>query len=104
MIRYRKFWKLLSERGISQNVLMKQYHISGKSLYSMKHDRYISTKVLDRLCRILHCSANELLEQEKEDDELSELICTIKTAEHQQNVADQEWLDFIRNAHTAPQE
>ena len=55
MISYRRFWKLLSQKGISQYELQRIHGISAHSLYALRHDQYVYTTLLDRLCEILQC-------------------------------------------------
>lgn len=82
MISYRKFWALLSARGISAKELRDTYGISARSIRALRQNNYVRTSLLDKLCRILNCSVSELLEQEEEDDELLRFIQVIRKKEH----------------------
>ena len=85
MISYRRFWRLLSQKGISQYELQRVHGISALSLYALRHDQYVYTTLLDRLCEILQCSVTDLLEEGEEDHELSSLILALREKEHQED-------------------
>lgn len=61
MIRY-TLWDTLREKGISQNKLKKEHHVSSGQLDRMRKNIYISTRTVDFLCSILDCPVEDIIE------------------------------------------
>lgn len=61
MICYRKLWKYMKEHNVSQYYLI-QHGIGNKTIYNLKRDCHISTVTLEKLCTILNCTPNEIIE------------------------------------------
>lgn len=60
MISYDKLWKVMKQKGISQYVLIKQYHISPGQITRLKRNESVSTHTLDVFCRILDCDIGDI--------------------------------------------
>lgn len=73
MISYDKFWQLLLKRHISQYRLTHYFHFSSGRLYTMRHNGYVRTSTIDKLCAILNCRPADLMEQ-KPDHEISKAV------------------------------
>ena len=70
MIVYTPFWKTLEESSESTYTLVKNHKISKGTLDQMRHNRGISTLIINDLCRILHCRVEDiLLYVENENDQ-----------------------------------
>ena len=52
MISYSPFWKTLTRR----------HNLSDSTLHRLKHNKDISTKTLNDLCRILNCKVQDIVE------------------------------------------
>lgn len=61
MISYRKFWQYMNDHKISQYFLI-QHGIANKTLYNMKRNHHISTSTLEKLCYLLECTPNDIIE------------------------------------------
>ena len=66
MIVYKKLWEQLKEKGVSQYKLNKS-GISHSTLTRLKRNQYVSTETIDKLCAILHCSVEDIMEYVEED-------------------------------------
>ena len=55
MIDYAPFWNTLDKSSENWYTLTNNHHISSSTLYRLKHNRDISTKTINDLCRILDC-------------------------------------------------
>ena len=61
IISYEPLWQTMKKRGISQYTLLKS-GIDNKTLDSLKKNKNITLLTLDKLCRILECSPNDVVE------------------------------------------
>lgn len=61
MIDYEKLWKYMKEHEISQYYLI-QHGIGNKTIYNIKKGCHISTATLEKLCDILKCTPNEIID------------------------------------------
>lgn len=60
MIDYSPLWKIMEERDISQYYLI-QHGIAGKTIYNMKRNSYISTSTVEKLCKLINCTPNDIM-------------------------------------------
>ena len=61
MISYAPLWKTMREKGISQYRLIRA-GIDNKTLDALKKGRNITLLTLEKLCHILDCSPNDVVE------------------------------------------
>ena len=61
MIIYEKLWEKMKEEKVSQYRLQKE-GISNSTLTRLKRNETVSTETIDRLCRILKCNVDEIME------------------------------------------
>ena len=61
MISYEPLWKTMEERGISQYRLLKS-GLDNKTLDSLKKGKNITVLTMEKLCRILNCTPNDIVE------------------------------------------
>lgn len=66
MISYEPFYKTLKKKNISTYKLINQYNVSRSLLDRLKHDKPISTRTLDDLCRYLDCPVEDIVVYKKE--------------------------------------
>lgn len=70
MIDYSPFWKTLKESNENWYTLKEKYHISSSTLSRLKHNKDISMKKVNDLCKILHCRIEDIAQYvESEDDQ-----------------------------------
>ncbi|MCR5054212.1 MAG: helix-turn-helix transcriptional regulator [Lachnospiraceae bacterium] len=62
MIDYGPLWDTMQKKGISTYSLINQHNINPRTINNLKHNKGITTDTLERLCRILECTPNEVLE------------------------------------------
>ena len=65
MVSYSPLWKTMDEKGITTYALIEEHKIQSKTIYNLKHNKNITTATLERLCEILQCTPNEILEFKK---------------------------------------
>lgn len=61
MISYRRLWEKLKKDNISQYRLQAE-GISNSTLTRLKRDENVSTDTINKLCQILHCNVEEIME------------------------------------------
>lgn len=62
MISYKRLQKLLIDRDIKKQELMKRTGISSATMAKLNTNEYVSLEVIDKICAALNCQPGELLE------------------------------------------
>lgn len=62
MIVYIPFWNTLAKSSENWYTLTNKHHMSHSTLHRLKHNKDISTKTLNDLCRILNCRIEDIIE------------------------------------------
>lgn len=62
MIKYDRLWETARSKGISMYALNVKYNISKAQLYRLRHNQVVSTNTIDRICNILECSVEDVME------------------------------------------
>jgi len=62
LISYKLFQKMLIDKNIKKQDLMKQAKISGGTMAKLNTNEYVSLEVIDRLCATLRCQPGDLFE------------------------------------------
>lgn len=61
MVNYAPMWEYMKTHGISQYYLM-QHGIDNKTIYNIKKGENITTVTLEKLCKAMNCSPNDILQ------------------------------------------
>lgn len=67
-IRYTKLFNLLSGRKISKTTLQKELKVSSATLAKFSKNELVSLKVIEEICKFLHCQASDILEIVNDSD------------------------------------
>ncbi len=70
MISYKPFYKTLLKKNITEYHLIFHEGISANTLQRMRKGMAITTKTLDTLCFVLDCEVSDILEHNKENDDI----------------------------------
>ena len=62
MIDYTPFWKTLEKSMENWYTLTNNHHMSHSTLHRLKHNKDVSTKTLNDLCRILNCNISDIVQ------------------------------------------
>jgi DNA-binding Xre family transcriptional regulator len=68
-VSYDKLLHLLIDRQMSNSELIKKAGFSGNVMTYIKRRKYISLDSIERICRVLDCGVDDILEFIDEDDE-----------------------------------
>lgn len=60
MINYEPLWMTMEQHGVSQYQLLKS-GIDNKTLDSLKKNKNITLLTLEKLCRIVRCTPNDIV-------------------------------------------
>lgn len=66
MIVFDKLWLTMKEKNISQYKLIHEFNFSRGQLSRIKHNDNVNTYTLNRLCEILECNIEDIMEYRKE--------------------------------------
>lgn len=61
MITYAPLWETMKTRGITTYYLINKCGFSSNTIYSLKHNKGISTLIINDLCNVLDCNVSEVL-------------------------------------------
>lgn len=61
MIDYSPFWQTLEHSEENWYTLTSKHNISHSTMHRLKHNKDISTKTINDLCRILNCQPENIL-------------------------------------------
>ena len=62
MIDYSPFWKTLEDSTENWYTLTNKHNLSHSTLHRLKHNKDVSTKTLNDLCRILQCNIADIVQ------------------------------------------
>lgn len=67
-VTYGKLWELLEEKGMKKIELQRKAGISGNILARMGRNEYISMESVEKICYVLGCGTDDILEFIPEGD------------------------------------
>ena len=62
MISYAPLWRTMEKQGITTYALINRYNINPRTVHNLKHNKSITLFTLERLCQILNCQAESVVE------------------------------------------
>lgn len=68
-ISYEPLWATMKEKNITTYTLITKYNIASKTVYNLKHNKSITMYTLMRLCEILDCTPNDVVEFKEDESE-----------------------------------
>lgn len=57
---YSPMWEYMKIHGISQYYLLK-HDIDSKTIFKLKHNENITLLTLEKLCRVMNCTSNDIV-------------------------------------------
>ncbi len=64
---YNKLWKLLIDKGINKTEIHELTGLSLSTINKLINGENVNTDVLERICKILNCNIEDIVEMSKED-------------------------------------
>ena len=68
MIRYRPLWETMAAKGVTTYTLRCKYNMSHATVQRLQADMPVSTHTLNRLCKILDCPLQDIVEYVPDKD------------------------------------
>jgi DNA-binding Xre family transcriptional regulator len=62
VIKYDRLWETMKKRGITQYDLYTHHNINRSQLNRLRHNQNVEVNTIDRLCNILQCKVEEIME------------------------------------------
>ncbi len=62
MISYEPLWKTMKDRGVTQYALIYKMGVSAYTITNLKRNKSITINTLEKLCKALQCTPNEIVE------------------------------------------
>lgn len=67
-IRYNKLWKKLIDENMMKVDLRDQAGITTNALAKLGKNEHVSTQVLEKICKVLHCEIQDIMEFVPDDE------------------------------------
>lgn len=62
VISYDPLWKTMLDKEITTYTLINKYGINPRTINNLKHNKGITAFTIERLCEILECTPNDIIE------------------------------------------
>ena len=62
MISYQHLWQTMKKRGVTTYTLIYKHGFSAYTITSLRRNKSITMNTLERLCAVLECSPNEVVQ------------------------------------------
>lgn len=62
MVSYRPLWETMSAKGVTAYKLQKEHGFSAQTINNLRHNKGITTFTLEKLCKILECGPEKVIE------------------------------------------
>lgn len=68
-VNYSKLWKLLIDLNMSKTQMRKQAGITTNAMAKMGRNENVSTEIICKICKALHCQIDDIMELVDEEPE-----------------------------------
>ena len=68
MIKYDRLWETMEQRGITQYDLYTHHGVNRSLLNRLRHNQNIEVNTIDKLCNILRCNVEDIMEHIPDDN------------------------------------
>lgn len=67
MVVFEPLWKTMQAKNVSIYSLINKYNVSRGTLDNLKHNRNVTLATVERLCEILDCRIEDVVEYRRND-------------------------------------
>ncbi len=71
-ISYNRLWKLLIDKNMTKTDLKNKIGMNSVTLANMGKDKFVSMRILDKICNELDCDFNDVVEHITDSEEKKE--------------------------------
>ena len=68
MIKYDRLWRTMEARGVTQYDLYTHHNVNRSLLDRLRNNKNVETNTIDKLCNILNCSVEDIMEHVPDDN------------------------------------
>lgn len=68
MIKYDRLWDTMKKKGVTQYDLYTHHNVNRAQLDRLRHGRNVEVNTIDRLCNILDCRVEDIMEHVPDDN------------------------------------
>ena len=68
MIKYDRLWRTMREKGVTQYDLYTEHNVRRSLVERLQHNQNVEIFTLDKLCNILDCGIEDIVEHIKDDN------------------------------------
>ena len=68
MITYDRLWQTMKQQGVSQYDLYTHYDVNRSQLNRLRHNENVEINTIDKLCNILQCRVEDIMEHFPDDN------------------------------------
>lgn len=61
MVSYEPLWETMKKKNITTYTLINKHAVSSHTIFNLKHNKGITVDTLEKLCKILECTPNDVL-------------------------------------------
>lgn len=61
MVNYEPLWQTMKEKGVTTYILITKHNFNARTINNLKHNKGITVDTLERLCKILDCTPNDVI-------------------------------------------
>lgn len=69
MIKYDRLWQTMKQQGVSQYDLYTHYNVNRSQLNRLRHNENVEVNTIDKLCNILQCRVENIMEHFPDDNQ-----------------------------------
>ena len=62
MVDYSLLWRTMEQKQITTYTLITKYGINTRTIFNLKHNKGITVYTLEKLCKVLQCTPNDVLQ------------------------------------------
>lgn len=68
MIKYDKLWQTMKDKGITQYDLYTKHNVNRSQINRLRHNQNVETNTIDKLCNVLKCKVEDIMEHFNDDN------------------------------------
>ncbi len=72
-VTYKKLFHMLIDKGVSNSELMEQASFSANIITRLKRNQYISLETIEKICKVLHCGVDDILEFSHDENSIENI-------------------------------
>ena len=62
MVDYSPLWRTMEQKQITTYTVITKYGINTRTIFNLKHNKGITVYTLEKLCKALQCTPNDVLQ------------------------------------------